>query len=112
MACSYKRSASGSRPSIRAISAPTSATRSLELSGPVIGLRPRQGRISRQVALELPLIELPIVKAPERRRQAAERPDEPELRGDEVGDEAETDLPRELESILHLALRLGERIAG
>ena len=64
------------------------------------------------MALDPKLVELLIVKAAECRRQAAQRPDQRELRGDEVDDETEPRLLREREAMLGFALHLGERIAG
>ena len=49
-------------------------------------------------------VKLLIVKATEIRRQAAERPDERELRGDDVIGETEPDLLRKLETTLGFAL--------
>ena len=63
------------------------------------------------MALDPKLIKLLIVKGAEIRRQAAERPDEPELRGDGVNDETEPHLLRKLEAMLGFALHLVERIA-
>ena len=83
----------------------------LQLPDPIIGRGPRQGSASGQLVLKLPLIELSIVKSTEGRRQAAESPNQPELRGDEIDEEPEMDFPCEFEAILGLALRLGERIA-
>ena len=64
------------------------------------------------MALEPSLIELLVVEGAEFRRQAAQRADQPELRGDEVDDEAEPHLLRKREAILGFALHLGERIAA
>ena len=63
------------------------------------------------MALEPKLIKLLIVEGAEFRRQAAQRPDQPELGGDDVNDETEPRLLREGEPILGFALHLGERIA-
>ena len=71
----------------------------------------RQGRVTRQMTLEPKLIKLRIIKGAEFRRQAAECPDEPELRGDEVNDETEPRLPRKLEAMLGFTLHLHERIS-
>src|SRR5690348_4959059 len=63
------------------------------------------------MALEPNLLELLIVEAAEVRRQATEGPDKPELRGDDVNDEAEPSLLRKLKAILGLTLRLNEWIS-
>src|SRR5882724_6949721 len=63
------------------------------------------------MALELKLIEPLIVEGAECRRQATERPDQPELRGDDVNDETEPGLLRKLEAILGFTLHLDERIS-
>ena len=63
------------------------------------------------MALEPQLVELLIVKRAEFRRQAAQRPDQPELRGDDVDDETEPHLLRKRETMLGFALHLDERIA-
>ena len=65
-----------------------------------------------EAALDPTLVELLHRRSePNVARQAAQRPDEPELRGDDVDDEAEPRLPRKREAMLGLALHLGERIA-
>src|SRR6266850_3097041 len=63
------------------------------------------------MALEPKLIELLIVEAAEFRRQAAEGPDKPELRGDDVNDETEPSLLRKPEAILGFMLHVNERIS-
>ena len=63
------------------------------------------------MALEPKLIELLIVKAAELRRQAAERPDQPELRGDDIDDQTEPGLLRERQAMLGFTLHLNERIS-
>src|SRR5439155_16887252 len=62
--------------------------------------------------LELALVKLLIVQRAETWRQAAQRSHQPELRGDDVDDEAEACSSREIESILDFALRLAERVSG
>ena len=62
--------------------------------------------------LEPALVKRCIVEVAEDRGVAAERPDEPELCGDEVDDKIEAGLEREVESGLSLELHLGERIAA
>ena len=84
----------------------------LQLPDGVPALGQRQIPIRSETALDLTLVELVIVKGSERPRQPAERPDEPELRGNQIDDQAEPHLPREGESALELALRVDERIAG
>src|ERR1700694_4866977 len=63
------------------------------------------------MALEPRLIELLVVEAAECRRQAAQRPDQPELGGDAVNDKPEPRLLREREAMLGFAFHLGKRIA-
>ena len=83
----------------------------LQLADPIPALGQRQIRVTRQMALESKLIELPIVEGAEFRRQAAERPDKPELRGDDVNDETEPRLLRKRETMLGFTLHLSERIS-
>ena len=64
------------------------------------------------MALDLKLIELLIVEAAEFRRQAAQRPNQRELRGDDVNDEAEPRLLGEREAMLGFALAPRQRLAG
>ena len=68
-------------------------------------------RVAGETALDPKLVKLLIVEGAECRRQAAERPDQPELRGDDVNDKTEPRLLRERETMLGFALHLGERIA-
>src|ERR1700737_1353673 len=63
------------------------------------------------MALYLTLIKLLIVEGAECRRQAAQRPDQPELSGDGVNGKPEPRLLREREAMLGFAFRLGKRIA-
>src|SRR6202043_670287 len=63
------------------------------------------------MALEPRLIKLLIVEGAECRRQAAQRPDQPELGGDAVNDKPEPRLLREREAMLSFAFHLGKRIA-
>src|SRR5438445_681187 len=57
------------------------------------------------------LVKLLLVKATEIRRQAAEHPNDPELRGDGVNGKTEPHLLRKRETTLGFALHLIERIA-
>ena len=84
----------------------------LQLADPVRAGGDRQARILFQMPLEPALVEPGVVEGAEDRRQAAQRPDELELCGDEVDDETEPRLAREVEPGLSLALHLGERIAA
>ena len=85
----------------------------LQLADPVPAFGKRQDRgLLCKWLLEPALVELLIVEGAECRRQAAQRPDQPELRGDEVDDETEPRLPRELEPMLGFALHVAERIAA
>ena len=61
--------------------------------------------------LELALVELRIVEGGELGQQAPESLNEPELSGDDVGDETELRLPRELERILGFSLHIAERLS-
>src|SRR5882724_1345448 len=61
--------------------------------------------------LDSSLVELIVVEGAECRRQAAQRPDQPELGGDAVNDKPEPHLLREREALLGFAFRLGKRIA-
>src|SRR6202171_2712574 len=63
------------------------------------------------MALDPTLIKLLIVEAAECRRQAAQRPDQPELGDDRVNDKPEPRLLREREATLGFAFHLGKRIA-
>src|ERR1700746_3734417 len=63
------------------------------------------------MALYLTLIKVLIVKRAEFRRHTAQRPDQPELGGDEVNDKPEPRVPREREATLGFAFHLGKRIA-
>ena len=83
----------------------------LELADPVPALGQRQRRIGRQVPFEPPLVELPVVERTESRGQAAQHPDQPELRGDDVNDEGEPRRLREPEAVLGFALGVGQRVA-
>ena len=83
----------------------------LQLADPVPALGKRQIRVICRNGARSELIELLIVEGAEFRRQAAERPDQPELGGDEVNDKTEPRLLRERETMLGFALHLGERIA-
>ncbi len=84
----------------------------LQLADPVPAGGSRQARIRLQMPLEPLLVELGVVEAAELRRQTAQRPDQLELRGDDVDDETEPRLAREVEPGLGLSLHLGERIAA
>jgi hypothetical protein len=58
------------------------------------------------------LVEPLIIEGAEFWRQAAQSPDQTELRGDNVDNETKPRLPREVEPILGFALRIVERISG
>ncbi len=62
--------------------------------------------------LEPLLVALGIIEAAECRRETAKRPDQLELCGDEVDDEPEPRLAREVEPGLSLTLHLGEWITA
>src|SRR6202021_2919430 len=62
------------------------------------------------MALERKLIEPPIVKGAEFRREATHRPDKPELPGDPTDDNTELQFPSKLQTAFRFPLRLYERI--
>jgi hypothetical protein len=84
----------------------------LQLADPIPALDKRQIRIFRKVALDPSLIKLLIVERAESRRQAPQRPDQPELADDGVNDKPEPRFLREREATLGFAFHLGKRIAG
>ena len=59
----------------------------LQLADPIPRRGDGQPGIALQMLLEAALVELRIIEGAKVRRQPAQRPDEPELRGDEVADE-------------------------
>src|SRR5215813_5863769 len=61
--------------------------------------------------LELQLIELPILKATKRPCQATQRPDQRQLRGDDVNVGTKTRSLRKREAMLGFTLRFNKRIA-
>ena len=65
-----------------------------------------------QMALEVKLIKLDIVKGPELGRQAAESPDQPELGRDDVNHQTEPSFFGKIEAILGFALHVAERVSG
>src|ERR1700704_546541 len=85
---------------------------SLQLADPIPAFRERQTWITLQVMFEPALVKLLIVEGAELWRQAAQCPDQPELRGDDVDDQPEPRLAREVEPILGFALHVTERISG
>src|SRR5215470_8779059 len=62
-----------------------------------------------KTALNSPLVELRIIQGAERPRQSPERPDQPELGGDDVNDKPGPHLLHKRDTILDFALRLGKR---
>ena len=85
----------------------------LQLADPVQAGGIAKTRLARQAAARTDRSSNPSSsKQPKFRRQTAERPDQRELRGDEVDDETEPRPSREFEPVLGLALHLGERIAA
>src|SRR5208337_1816080 len=84
----------------------------LQLADPVQAGGYGETRLALQTPFEPVLVEHDVAEAAECRREAPERPDQPELCGDEVDDETEPRLSREVEPGLSLALHLGERIAA
>ena len=84
----------------------------LQLVDPVKAGSDRHTRIALEVLFELVLIEPVVAEGAELRRQAAQRPDQPELPGDSVDHEAEPNLPHELERMLGFLLDVAERITA
>src|SRR5882757_29418 len=83
----------------------------LQLADPIPAFGKRQTWITLQMIFKLVLVEPFIIEGAEFWRQAAQSPDQPELRGDNVDNETKPRLPREVESIFGFALRIAERIS-
>src|SRR3984885_12883265 len=83
----------------------------LQLADPIPGRGMRQIRITSETVLDPKLVKLTIIKGSKCRRPSAKRPDQPELRGSDVNDEAEPRLPRKCEHCLGFRLRIGQRVA-
>src|SRR5215510_6088687 len=83
----------------------------LQFSDPIPTLEFCQGRVACEIALELDLIELIIVKGSKFWSQAAKGPDKAELRFDMVDDETESNLLCKLEAILGFTLCLSQLIS-
>ena len=64
-----------------------------------------------KTALDPPLVKLRIIQGAELPRQSPERPDQPELGGDDVNDKPKSHRLRKRETVLGFALRLGKRVA-
>src|ERR1700692_980615 len=62
--------------------------------------------------LEAALVELRSIEGAELRCQSTERPDQSVLRGNDVADETEPHLARELERVLDFVFDVSERISG
>ena len=84
----------------------------LQLADPIPAFGQRQTRIALQMLLKSALVEPLVVEGAELRGQAAQSPDETELRGDDVDDKTEAALAREVEPVLGFALHLAERVSG
>ena len=84
----------------------------LQLADPVQAGNDAKARLALEPLFELPLIESGVIEAAECRRQSAKRPDQPELCRDELDDDTEPRLAREVEPGLGIALHLGERITA
>ena len=84
----------------------------LQLPDPVPAGAERHARMRLQAPLELALVEPIAVERREIGRRSPELADQPQLRGDDVHDQAELRAPRERDSVLGGALDLSERIAG
>src|SRR3954470_14044826 len=83
----------------------------LQLSDEVPALRKGQYRVAGQMVLEPLLVEIVCVEQPERRRQPAEGVRQPDLRPEDVDDETEPGLLRELETNGGFMLHVHQRIA-
>src|SRR5713226_6869165 len=84
----------------------------LQLPNPVPALRQSEIPLTCQMVLEAEFVELLTVERSERRCQATKRPDQLELRGDDLDDEAEPRLLRKLEAPFGLTLRVCQRISS
>ena len=84
----------------------------LQFPDPVPARGDRQDRVAGQQAFDVKLVELPVVEAAEGGRQAAQHPDQRDLRGDEVDDEAEARLLGEGEAPFGFRLHFRQRLAG
>src|SRR5215510_8726087 len=69
----------------------------LQLSDPPPASRKALACGTRELALENPFVEIPVIEAAERARKATERPDEPEMCLGRVDHKPETSMLRELE---------------
>ena len=85
---------------------------SLQFADPIPAFRQRQTWITSQVVLEPALVKPLIIEGTKLWSQAAQCPDQPELRGDDVDDEPEPRLAREVEPILGFALHFSERVSA
>src|SRR5215475_1343368 len=83
----------------------------LQLSDPPPASRKALTCGTRELALELPFVEIPVIEAAERARKTTERADEPEMRLGRVDHKPETGTLRELEVKLGFALHLRQWIA-
>ncbi len=83
----------------------------LQLSHPMPALGHRQVGVAGEIGLDPPLIELFVVEGTEFPRQPAQRPDKPEVGGDDGNGEPELDLLRECKTLFGFALHLAERNA-
>src|SRR5436309_13648662 len=84
----------------------------LQPPNPVPALGQSEIPLTCQMAFEAAFIELLTVERSECRCQATKRPDQLELRGDDLDDEAEPRLPRKLEAPFGLTLRACQRISS
>src|ERR1700757_1994296 len=80
----------------------------LQLANPVHEGGYPKTRLSRQLLLELLFLEAVVVEATEDGRQASKRADQPELRGDQADDDAETGPARKVEPGHGLLMHLRE----
>src|SRR5271157_3583077 len=80
----------------------------LQLANPVHEGGYSKTRLSRELLLELLLLEAVVVEAAEDGRQTPKRPDQPELRGDQTDDGTEMGPARKVEAGLGLLMHLRE----
>src|SRR5262245_21121604 len=78
----------------------------LQLANPIPGRGNSQPGVVLQMLLETALVELRVVEGGKVRRQSAERPDESELRDDDIADEAEPRASHEFERTFRLSFYL------
>src|SRR5262249_30678985 len=84
----------------------------MQLADPIPALGDCKGRVAGQMTFEREFLELSAVEAAEFRRQPAERPNQCELHGHGVSNEAEPRFLCKRQSNFRFALYLAQRVAG